>query len=454
MAGNWGISVVASIVFLFALVLADCSQAQPQNGSGSDWPGFLGPGRDGKSSETGFDWDWKKRPPKLAWSRASPGGYGIGSVADGRYFHFDRDGDFERVLCLDATSGKELWKFVYPTGYRDMYGFDNGPRCSPVIDEDRVYLLGAEGMLHCLNVVSGEVVWKINTSRQFNVVPYFFGVGSTPIVHGNLLIAMIGGGPAHPGDDDRRIRIEAAKPDDCAIVAFDKLTGAVRYTAIDDLASYAAPVVVHVQDDAVGLVFCRSGLHGFDPSTGSHKWSFPWRSRKYESVNASTPVMFGNNVLITEAYGPGGAVLELSGEEPRVVWQDEPVRDQRLACHWCTPVVVDGFAYACHGEKTSEAELRCIDLATGETRWSEPGMGRLNLLYADGQLLCLEEYGSLLVVRADPEKFQLTTEYVPPDGGPGIAAPCFAAPILSQGRLLFRDANQVYCYELPKLEAK
>ncbi|MEQ1904835.1 MAG: PQQ-binding-like beta-propeller repeat protein [Pirellulaceae bacterium] len=434
----------AALVFLYTLMATLPCAAQ-----GQDWPGFLGAKQTGKSSEAGFDWDWKKAPPKLLWSQESPGGYGIGSVANGKYFHFDRMGDVERLLCLSAADGELLWKFEYETAYEDMYGFDNGPRCSPVVDEDRVYIFGAEGKLHCLSVASGEVLWKVDTAAEFKVVQYFFGVGSTPSVYGDLLITMIGGSPATEDAEGRKIRIDAAEPNGSAIVAFDKKTGEVRYKTIDDLASYATPIVVDVAGKPTGLAFCRERLHGFDPANGQAKWSFPWRARKYESVNASTPVMSGDQVLITESYGPGGALLNIAGAEPKIVWQDGNVRDQRLACHWCTPIIVDGFAYASHGEKVNESELRCVELATGKVRWSEPGLGRLNLLYADGQLICMAEFGSLIVVQANPEKFSLTAKYAAPDGRK-FSAPCYAAPILAHGRLYFRDARRVYCLELPR----
>ena len=436
----------ATIVMMFWCSLAGTMLCDAQ---GQDWRGFLGPNQTGKSPEMGFEWNWNKTPPKLLWSQESPGGYGIGSVANGKYYHFDRIDDVERLRCLDAADGKEIWKFEYATAYQDMYGFDNGPRCSPVVDEDRVYIFGAEGKLHCLATSSGELVWMVDTAKEFKVIQYFFGVGSTPIVHGDLLIAMIGGSPATEDAEGRGIRIDAAETNGSAIVAFDKKTGEVRYKTIDDLASYASPIVADVGGQSIGLAFCRERLHGFDPLSGHAKWSFPWRARKYESVNASTPAMSGDQVLITESYGPGGALLDIAGAEPKVVWQDGNVRDQRLACHWCTPIIIDGFAYASHGEKVNESELRCVEVATGKVRWRESGLGRLNLLYADGQLICLAEFGSLIVVQANPEKFQLTTKYAVPDLKK-FSAPCYAAPILAHGRLYFRDARRVYCFELPQ----
>jgi len=423
------------------------SNPERSNQRAEDWPGFLGLHRDGKSPETGLNWAWKDAQPKTVWSRPLRGGYGIGSVANGKYFQLDGNGTQASLICLKAETGEELWNFEYRMEYEDMYGFDNGPRCSPVIDEDRVYILGVEGMLHCLKAETGEKIWEVDTTSKFHVMQNFFGVGSSPVVHGDLLIVMVGGSPAdapplRPG------QLDEAKPAGSAIVAFDKRTGEIRYTSIDDLASYASPVIATINDRLTGLAFCRNELHAFDPGTGKPLWSFPWRARKYESVNASTPVVSGDRVLITESYGPGGVLLDVSGEKPAMVWQDENIRNQRLSCHWCTPIVVDGFAYACHGENVNGAELRCIELATGEIKWSQAGLGRCSLTYADGQLVCMADSGSLFVVRANPEQFELTTQYLPVNRDSAFAPPCYAAPILSHGLLYVRDARRVTCLDL------
>jgi prepilin-type processing-associated H-X9-DG protein len=189
-------------------------------------------------------------------------------------------------------------------------------------------------------------------------------------------------------------------------------------------------------------------LHAFDPANGQVHWSFPWRARKYESVNAATPVVTEQGILITESYGPGGVLLQIRDGAPAPAWRDETIRDQRLSCHWCTPIVVDGFAYACHGEKVNEAELRCIELATGAIRWSEPGLGRVNLSYADGHLLCQSEGGGLFAIDATPERFTVATQLEPTRQGLSFRYPCYAAPLVSHGLLYVRDAHTLFCFDL------
>src|SRR5438067_7801186 len=169
---------------LVPLFLSTLHAKQPPNPpnlqtrkTGADWPGFLGPTGDSVSSETGILTPWPKQGPRLVWKTAVGEGYGAPSVSQGRLFLFDRVGNKARLRCLKSESGEELWKFEYPSEYRDKYGYNGGPRCCPVVDEDRVYLYGAEGMLHCLGVSDGKPLWKVDTLAEFGVVQDFFGVG-------------------------------------------------------------------------------------------------------------------------------------------------------------------------------------------------------------------------------------------------------------------------------------
>ncbi|MBM4094024.1 MAG: PQQ-like beta-propeller repeat protein, partial [Planctomycetes bacterium] len=164
--------------------------------AGVDWPDFLGPRRDGTSPEKGILTEWPAAGPRIVWQRELGGGYGIGSVSRGRFFQFDRLGNRARLICMHAETGKTLWQFEYRSDYEDLYGYENGPRCSPVIDGNRVYIYGAEGWLHCLRASDGELIWKCDTAGRFGVIQNFFGVGSTPVIDGELLIAVVGGSPA------------------------------------------------------------------------------------------------------------------------------------------------------------------------------------------------------------------------------------------------------------------
>ncbi len=276
---------------------------------GDDWPVFLGPSGDNKSAETGLLTAWPSGGPRLVWSRPLGESYGLGSVSRGRYFQFDFAAGQARLTCLQSETGKLLWEYSYPSDYVDLYGYLRGPRCSPLVDNERVYIYGAEGQLHCLHVVDGAPIWSCDTAQQFGVVQNFFGVGSTPVIYEDLLVTMVGGSP--PADQQLPPgQLDRVSGNGSGIVAFDKFTGEVRYTMTDELASYASPRLVHQGGRPWCFMFLRGGLVAFHPGTGAIDFQFPWRARLLESVNASTPVVAGQRVFISETYGPGGVLLE------------------------------------------------------------------------------------------------------------------------------------------------
>nr|NIM60307.1 PQQ-binding-like beta-propeller repeat protein [Acidobacteriota bacterium]NIO58558.1 PQQ-binding-like beta-propeller repeat protein [Acidobacteriota bacterium]NIQ29607.1 PQQ-binding-like beta-propeller repeat protein [Acidobacteriota bacterium]NIQ84317.1 PQQ-binding-like beta-propeller repeat protein [Acidobacteriota bacterium] len=227
-----------------------------------DWPRFLGPTGDAKSAETGLDLNWPPSGPPLVWESDVGEGYTMPSIVDGKLFEFDRWEDKARLTCREAATGKELWRREYTTDYEDMYEYSRGPRGTPVVDGNRVYTYGVEGRLRCHAVEDGKLLWEVDTKKKFNVVQNFFGVGSTPVIEGDLLIAMVGGSPeGSPGIQTGEVASAGS-----AIVAFDKTTGEVRYSNGEDLASYASPVLATIDGRRRGFLFARGGLLGFDPA--------------------------------------------------------------------------------------------------------------------------------------------------------------------------------------------
>ena len=427
---------------------------------GVDWPDFLGPSRDSKSPETGIISPWPKEGPKIVWQMELATGYGIGSIAQGRLYHFERQGDKATLLCLKAETGEELWRFGYPTEYEDLLGYNNGPRCSPVLDGNRVYIYGAEGMLHCLTASNGELLWKLDVNKTYGVAQNFFGVGSTPIIEGDLLICMVGGSPpGSPGLYESGGRIDG---NGSGIVAFDKRTGKEVYKITDELASYASPTLATIDGRRWCFMFARGGLVGFEPKTGKVDFQYPWRSPKLESVNAAAPVVVGNEVLISETYTIGASLLAVKPGGHEVVWADDPTprKPKSMMTHWNTGIHLDGYFYACSGRNPPDADLRCIEWKTGNVKWVEQlppeTRERSSLLYVDGHFVQLGEYGTLKLLKANSEEYDLVSEVtlvrqpVDPALGPRplLMYPCWAAPIVSHGLLYVRGNDRLVCLEL------
>lgn len=427
--------------------------------AGVDWPDFLGPQRNARSPETGLATATTGRPSQIVWQCDLGESYGAPSISRGRLFHFDRHGNVHRLTCRNSETGVELWKYETSANYTDMLGYNNGPRTTPVVDGNRVYVVTPEGGMHCVRVTDGERVWSIDTIADFGVVKNFFGVGSTPLIHGDVLIANVGGSPPGSPSDVYQAggRVEG---NGTGVVAFDKLAGEVRWKATDELASYASPVAAEIDGQPHCFVFARGGLMALDLTTRAARFQFPWRAVKLESVNASSPVVVGDEVFISESYGLGSAVLRVKQPSAtsvenspgyEVVWQDEDrSRDKALELHWNTAVYHEGHLYASSGQHTGSAELRCIEWSTGKVKWSEPRLGRSSLLYVDGCFICLSEEGALRVLRATPEKYDVLADITPQDaaGEPLLAYPAWTAPVLSHGLLYARGANRLVCLEL------
>jgi outer membrane protein assembly factor BamB len=433
--------------YLFALLLsafAALADSPPDlwtRKGGADWPTFLGPTANGVSPEQGILTKWPREGLKVLWEAPMGMGFAPPVVSRGRLFHFDRFGGNNRLTCRNAESGQLLWKFEYETDYEDRYGYSPGPRACPVVDDDRVYVYGPEGVLHCLTVADGKPLWKVDTEKDYHVHQNFFGVGSVPVVDGDLLIVAVGGSPK----GSRPVDFREAKGNGTGIVAFDKRTGKEVYRTTDELASYSSPIVATIGGRRLGLYFARGGLVAFDPKTGKVDFRFPWRAKIEESVNASNPVVVGDQILITECYGPGAALLKVRPGKAEPVWTDaeRDREDRALPCHWNTPIHADGYVYGSSGRHENEAELRCVELATGKVMWAEKRLSRSTLTLIDGHFLCLTERGELFLVKVNPKKFEPVAKWVT-----DLDYPSWGAPVVAHGLMYVRGKDRLICAEL------
>ena len=313
-----------------------------------------------------------------------------------------------------------------------------------------MYTFSAEGLLQCVSVEGGDLVWEVDTADQFDVVRNFFGVGSTPVIFDDYLIVHVGGSP--PGGPDNIYSARGnVQANGTGVVALDKFTGKVVWKAADELASYASPVVAEIDGRPWCFMFARGGLVGLDPRTGDVDFHYPWRARLLESVNASTPVVFGNEVFISESYSVGSSLLRARPGAYDVVWKDqERTREHAMRLHWNTPIHHEGYLYGSSGRHANRAELRCIEWATGKVMWSQPGLSRCSLMYADGHLICLSENGTLQSLRANPQRYDLVqTVLLRDESDEEMLTPeAWTAPVLAHGLLYVRGEDRLVCLDL------
>jgi outer membrane protein assembly factor BamB len=434
---------------ILCLLLAQSLPETDPRPAGSDWPRFLGPHGNATTPESLPSPPWPESGPRLLWQAEVGDGYSMPAIAGGRLFLFDRRGDRARLSCRDASTGRELWLSDYPTDYEDVYGFSNGPRSTPFVDGKRVYSLGVEGRLRCHAVSDGKLLWDVDTAGRFGVVQNFFGVGSSPVVEGDLLLVPVGGSST----DAPPIHSGMLRGNGSGIVAFDKRTGEVRYAVTDELAGYSTPVFATIGERRWGFVFARGGLVGFEPASGSVDFHYPWRARKLESVNAANPVVVADTVLVSESYGPGSSLVRVRPGGYEVLWKDDPAGPSSLRSHWATPVHHRGTVFGCSGSGIGDAELRAIEHASGKVVWRKKGLGRSTLILAGDQLLVLTEYGRLIVVKAGGTDYEPVAEVdlgTPGNGGsrPAIEPPAWNAPALARGRIYVRGKKRLLCLQL------
>lgn len=430
-----------------------------------DWKTFLGPHHNGVSDETKLIQSFAADGPQPVWELATGNGYASPSIQGDYLVYPHRIEDDVIIECLHPVNGTKYWDHRYSTDYRDRYGYSDGPRASPVIDGNRVYTLGVEGQLICLELKTGRVIWQRNINQDFGVKQDFFGTVGTPLLQDGNLVINVGGenGPC--------------------VAAFNRTTGRLVWTAGENNwgPSYASPIPATLQGKARVLVFAggdsdpaTGGLLCIDPASGKVDFEFPWRSKKYESVNASCPVAIGNQVFISATYRAGSALIKVNPDfSPTTVWtmgdREHNTDDDMLGIHWNTPVVKDGYLYAFDGRNEPDASLVCVDTKTGMVVWRETpewdemielngeqrkitlSTLRGNLLHVDGRFLCQGELGHLQWLDLSPDGYREISRC-----RPFFARYTWALPVISRGLVyisqnsadvLSKTGPRLVCYD-------
>ena len=403
-------------VFLTVFVMLAASPAL----RAADWPQFLGPHRDGTTTETNLSATWPKEGPPVLWQKSVGQGFSGPVVAGGKLIAFHRVADQEIVEALDAKSGKALWKAEYPTRYRDDFGMEEGPRATPAIAGDSVFTFGADGMLSAWKLASGDKLWSVDTRKQFNAGKGFFGPVGSPLVDGNAVLLNVGGIPG------------------AGIVAFDRATGRVLWKASDDEASYSSPVIATLEGKRRLLVVTREALIAANPADGKIWWRYPWAPPMNASVSAAVPLVIGDEIFLSASYGTGATLLRFKESGPEKIWS----KDDVLSNHYATSAHHNGFLYGFDGRQEQGCTLRCVELKTGKIRWSESGLRAGTVMIVNDQLLVMTERGELLRAPTSPEKFK------PTDRAQILPFTVRAHPALADGLFYARSKDKLVCVDL------
>lgn len=346
----------------------------------SDWPQYRGPNRDGRSSETDLLKSWPDSGPEVLWRSTLGSGYSGMAVVDDRVFTMFGDQGDEYAAAFDAATGEELWRFKMGSNLRNDQG--NGPRATPTVDGDLVFVMGARSKLYALEVATGELRWGMNLEKELGAKVPEWGTATSPLIEGQYLIVDVAGRTDH------------------GVVAFDKETGEIAWHAGSHRSAYSSPIAVTIAGERQIVLFVAEGLRGISARDGQRLWSSPWTT-DYD-VNAATPVFIPRNgIFISSGYDTGAALVQVLKEGDKFtvhqVWRNRVMKNQ-----FNSSVLVGAYLYG-----FDMGTLKCIDALTGEEKWrARGGFSKGSLLYADGHLLVMGGSGNLGLVEATPEGFR------------------------------------------------
>ncbi len=395
--------------------------------SGAYWTDYRGPQRDGRYDETPIRTDWQQSPPRLLWKADLGGGHASMTIAQGRLFTMEQWAEGEAITAYNAADGKGLWKHLYPARFNDAYGMGGaGPRSTPTWHDGRVYALGAEGHLHCLDAADGRVVWQKNILEEHGTRNLMFGLCASPLVVSNAVIVTAGA------------RAGAGRN---TVIAYHKDTGAVLWAAAAENQAYMSPMRVTLAGTEQLLVTGARQLMGLSLTDGKPLWSLGW-SVSYDNNIAQPLVVSTNRVFISAGYGKGCALVEIAAKDDpftaNKIWENKHLKNK-----FASSVLHEGHIYGLDDSGNDDAaHLVCLDASTGEPKWRADNYGHGQLLLASGHLLISCEDGNMALVKATPESHQLVARL------PALDGKTWNNPALAGGKLYLRNGRMMACYDI------
>lgn len=410
---------------LVALPALACSMAaqpgKPGKAGTHDWPQWQGPERTAVSRETGLLPSWPKDGPPLAWEAKGLGeGFSTPTVAAGRVFSMGNRGKSEYVMAFSEQDGAELWATPIGAVRSDGGGYP-GPRCSPTVDGDKVFALGLNGDLVCLETATGKLVWKRDLrDKELAGQPGGWGYCESPLIDGDKLICTPGGR-------------------DTTLAALNKKTGETLWkgaTGNGDHAHYSSIIAATVDGQKQYIQFLSGCVAGFADDGG-----FLWRydAPHNGTANCSTPIYFDGQVFTASGYGTGGGLCKLvkNGDKYKA---EEVYFTREMQNQHGGMVLLNGYIYG-----SNEGLLTCLEAKTGKVQWAERRAGKGSIACADGHLYCRNEGGPIVLVEANPEKYVERGRF---EQKWKSGSPTWPHPVIANGKLYIRDQDRLYCYNV------
>jgi len=384
-----------------------------------DWAFFRGPRWDGHYTARNIRVEWPNRELTPAWKQPVGGGYA--SFVTARHgtrdlaFTIEQRGPQEVVAAYDVADGREVWTARWNAQFTEFMGGD-GPRATPTYFDGHVYAQGATGELRALDAATGATRWRTNILSDAGASNLQWGMSASPLVVDDVVVVL-------PGGRGR------------SVVAYDRLTGVRRWSALDDPQSYSSPMLVEIDGVRQILTVSARRIMGLNASTGAVYWEFPWVT--LYDVNAGQPIVIdGRRVFMSSGYDHGAVMLEIDmdreGDRVKALWQTNRMKNQ-----FTSSVYHEGFIYG-----LDESILACLDAATGDLKWKGGRYGYGQVALAQGHLIVLTEDGDLALVRARSDKHEELTRF------PVLDGKTWNHPAFSDGRLLVRNLKEMAMFDL------
>ena len=378
---------------------------------GADWPFWRGPNGNGISTESKWNPLTLKKGAKILWKKRLGKGYSSVSIKDGLLYTMGYKNKKNTIYCLNAITGKEVWKYTYSCGKGEY----TGPKSTPVIDGSVVYTLSQEGHLFCHDAKKNKVIWEKNIVDDLGATILRWNFASSPVIKGELLY------------------INAGKSG----MALNKKTGKKIWSSVPGVGNYSSAEIFNMDNKLYAAIFGEEDLFLVDALNGKVKWSLPWKT-EYD-VNAADPIYFDKKLFISSGYEKGCALIDISKGKPDVIWQNK-----NMSTHFQTCVLINNYLYGVSGN-AGEGVLKCIDVKTGKVKWEkETGFG--SVIAVNEYLIVLNEKGTLRIVKINPDKYIEVSK-----SKKLLSRLCWTPPVLANGLIYCRnDKGNLICIDARK----
>jgi outer membrane protein assembly factor BamB len=403
---------IAAACGALLIAIPSAQQAPP-----AEWFQWRGPNRDGISPETGLLQEWPKAGPPQVWRSGGIGnGYSSFSSSGGRLYTLGARAGVEYVGALDRATGKKVWETQNGRRFENDRG--DGPRSTPTVDGDRLYVLGGSGDLTALDLATGKKLWSINIVQKFGGVNPYWGYSESPLIVGDRILINTGGRRA-------------------GIVAVAKADGATLWQQHSDGAGYSSPMLMRTGSLTQVIFFTENRTMAVDPRDGRLLWSYNKASNG--TANIATPIVRGTRVFVSSDYGTGGALLEVRAAG-NIATANEIYFTRDMRNHHASSVLIGDHLYG-----FSSSILTALTFDTGAMAWRDRSVGKGSIAVADHRLYLYSEDGVVGLADLSPAAYRERGRFrIPQQSG----LPTWSHPIITGGLLVIRDQDSVYAYNV------